>query len=106
MTKKTTVVLMLFCFFSCSFVTGVSADEVLMPENYFQEITLQPVITKLIEDDDPEDALYKLNLLHGQMAEDGWEFLELVEFYDSGDFEGFFVTYKKQTSQTTQIYQE
>jgi len=57
---------------------------------------MKPAITKIIEEDDVEKALIILNKMHSNMAEDGWELYQLMEFIDDEDFEGFFVTYKKQ----------
>ena len=80
----------------CCYVPGtLYADELLTPESFTKRITLQPAVTKIIEEDDLILALKKLNILHGVMAEDGWELFTLIEFIDDEHFEGFFVTYKK-----------
>jgi len=67
-----------------------------LPEDFKFAITMKPAITKIIEEDDVEKALIILNKMHSNMAEDGWELYQLMEFIDDEDFEGFFVTYKKQ----------
>jgi len=85
-----TLLLYMFCL-----QPKASAEEMLTPESFVKHITLQPAITKLIEDDDLQSALKKVNILHGKMAEQGWELFGLIEFIDDEDFEGFFVTYKK-----------
>lgn len=66
-----------------------------LPEDYKTSITMQPAITKVIIEDDIQDALIMLNKMHSVMAENGWELYQLIEYLDDEDFEGFFVTYKK-----------
>lgn len=89
------------CFFLFSAIfcwiipLNASAEEILLPEGFSQRITLQPAVTKVIEEDDLKDALKSLNIMHGKMAENGWELYDLIEYIDDEDFEGFFVTYKK-----------
>ena len=74
----------------------VSASSSPLPEDFKSATAMQPAVTKVIEEDDVEDALVILNRMHSDMAEEGWEFYQLMEFIDDEDFEGFFVTYKKQ----------
>jgi hypothetical protein len=85
----------LYCFLGMH-VFPAAAEEMLTPENYTSHVILQPAITRIIEDDDIETALKKLNLLHGQMAEDGWVLFNIIEYVDDEDFEGFFVTYVRE----------
>lgn len=72
-----------------------ASEKMLTPENFSTRVTLQPSITKLIEEDDVETALKMLNIMHSKMAEKGWILFDLLEFIDDEDFEGFFVTYIK-----------
>ncbi len=80
-----------------SVVSYVQAEE-LLPEDFTKKISLQPAITKIIEDDELKRAMQKLNTLHGEMAMDGWDLFSVIEYIDDGDFEGFFVTYVKSKS--------
>jgi len=70
----------------------------LLPESFTKKISLQPAITKIIEDDDLQRAVQKLNALHGEMAMEGWVLFSVIEYIDDEDFEGFFVTYVKSKS--------
>ncbi len=74
---------------------SVYAFSTLLPEDFKNSVTMQPAITKIIEEDDVENALVILNKMHSDMAEEGWELYQVMEYIDDEDFEGFFVTYKK-----------
>jgi len=74
--------------------SSTNAEE-LLPENFTTKISLQPAITKIIADDNLPRALQKLNILHGEMAMEGWVLFSVIEYIDDEDFEGFFATYVK-----------
>jgi hypothetical protein len=65
-----------------------------LPESFTKQVTLRPAVTITIAEDDMDEALKKLNTLHGQMAEKGRVLFHLMEFIDDEDFKGFIVTYK------------
>lgn len=95
--KKNICTLIFLTMISTLFSTAYS-EEFITPESFTDQVTLQPVITKLIEEDDIEKALQELNILHGAMAEEGWALHSLVEYVDDEDFEGFIVTYKRKAN--------
>ncbi len=74
------------------------AQDMLTPESYTEHITLQPVVTKVVKEEDLKTALRDLNILHGKMAEEGWEIFQILEYTDGGNFEGFFATYKRMSN--------
>ena len=78
-----------------STVTVIASSRPL-PEDFKTAITMQPEVTRIIKEDDIALALTILNKMHSTMAEEGWKLYQIIEFVDNGDFEGFFVTYKKQ----------
>ena len=91
------------CFCCCIiflpiFVSSYVQAKERLPENFTKKISLQPAITKVIEDDKLKRAMQKLNTMHGDMAMEGWELFSVIEYIDDGDFEGFFVTYVKSKS--------
>ena len=76
-------------------LSGVAtAEEEFTPESFTERITLRPALTLIIKEDNTEEAIEQLNILHGQMAGKGWVLFDLMEFVDDEDFEGFIVTYK------------
>lgn len=55
----------------------------------------QKTLTVLIKEDEEEKAVAALNQSNEEYGKKGWTVLSILTYNDSGDFEGFFVTYQK-----------
>ena len=94
-----TTITLFFLFAGLSVSSGNAADQgMLLPESIEARTKMaadKKTVTIFIEEEDPKIATELLNTSNAEYAKQGWELFSITSFIDSGDFEGFFITYQK-----------
>ena len=68
------------------------------PEDYTKHKSLYdiaPAKTLFVEEDDPEEAIQILTVMHDDQAKLGWRVFSVNTYIKNEDFRGFFITYVK-----------
>lgn len=94
-----TAITLIFLCAGLGISSGNAADKgMLLPESLEARTKMaadKKTVTIFIEEDDPKRATELLNTSNAEYAKQGWELFSITSFIDSGDFEGFFITYQK-----------